>query len=77
MRELIRPRKNGLLADFHDIEGLTRQALKVLRDPTAYRTMGQAGAARVRERYSLDSSLSRLTAFYRRVCGETTEGVAT
>jgi glycosyltransferase involved in cell wall biosynthesis len=75
VRELIRPRKNGLLADFHDVEGLTEQALKVLRDPTAYRTLGQAGAALVRERYSLDSSLPRLTAFYRRICGEYTARV--
>jgi glycosyltransferase involved in cell wall biosynthesis len=75
VRELIKPGENGLLVDFHDIEGLASNALKVLRDPAMYRSMGARGAELIREKYNLESSLVRLTAFYRRVCGETTSAV--
>ena len=33
VREMIRDEENGLLADFFDVDGLTAQALRVLRDP--------------------------------------------
>ena len=73
VRELVRDRENGLLANFYDIEGMAQEALNVLRDPSAYRSLGQMGAALIRERYDLDRSLSRMTTFYRRICGQTTD----
>jgi glycosyltransferase involved in cell wall biosynthesis len=75
VRELINSGENGLLVDFHDVEGLASNALRVLRDPTMYRSMGTRGAELIREQYNLESSLVRLTSLYRRVCGETTSAV--
>src|SRR6185436_3016922 len=49
VRELITPGENGLLVDFHDVEGLASNALKVLRDPAMYRSMGTRGAELIRE----------------------------
>jgi len=66
VREVIKHEENGLLADFYDIEGLTEQALRVLREPEGFRPLGQAGAALVRSRYSLDYCLPRLAEFYSR-----------
>ena len=75
VRELISHGENGLLVDFHDVEGLASNALKVLRDPAMYRSMGTRGAELIREKYNLDSSLERLTSFYRQVCTETKSAV--
>ncbi len=58
VRELVGDRENRLLADFYDVDGMSKQALNVLRDPSAYRSLGQAGAALIREKYGLDSSQS-------------------
>lgn len=67
VREVISHGGTGLLADFYDVDGLARQALAVLRDPQAFRPLARAGAALVRERYSLDRTLPRLAEFFRRV----------
>lgn len=60
VRELITHGRNGLLADFFDVEGLAEQALEVLRTPSAYRELGKAAANHIREKYSLEAVLPRL-----------------
>ena len=75
--EVIRHGENGLLADFYDIDGLARQSLEVLRDPEAYRPLGQSGAALVSDRYDLDHCLAQMTAFFQRVCGDVFTPVTT
>jgi glycosyltransferase involved in cell wall biosynthesis len=65
--EMIQHGQNGLLADFHDVEGLTRQALDVLDRPSEFRPLGDRAAEIIREKYSLDAVLPRIVAFYRRV----------
>lgn len=67
VREMIRHERNGLLADFYDVEGFTKQALAVLDDPAAYRPLGEAGTAMIEERYSLERTLPRMLEMYRRV----------
>jgi glycosyltransferase involved in cell wall biosynthesis len=67
VREMIRHEENGLLADFFDVDGLTRQALRVLEDPEQFRPLGRAGTAMIDERYSVEVVLPRLRAFYERV----------
>jgi glycosyltransferase involved in cell wall biosynthesis len=59
-REVIAPGETGLLVDAGDAESLARRALAVLDDPATYRPLGDAAAARVRERYSQDVCLPRL-----------------
>jgi len=67
VREVITHGENGLLNDFFDVEGFADQALKVLRDPNAHRSLGRAGAKMVHERFSLDYCFPRLAEFYQQV----------
>ncbi len=66
VREVVSDGRNGLLADFFDVDGLVDRALAVLRDPAAHRTLGDHAAALVRERYSLDVTLPRLSQWLER-----------
>src|SRR5262249_34383619 len=43
VREFIQHGQNGLLQNFFDVDGFAATALHVLRDPEAYRHLGQAG----------------------------------
>jgi len=65
--EVVRHEETGLLADFFDVEGLAAQALRVLRDPAAFRSLGHAGRAEVEERYSLDHTFPKLWDLFMRV----------
>jgi len=67
VQEVIRHEETGLLADFFDVEGLARQALRVLKDPGACRPLGATGRALVQERYSIDKTLPALWKLFSRV----------
>ena len=67
VREFIRPGETGLLENFFDVDALAETALKVLADPRAYRHLGQAGEKLIREHYSLETIIPRMTAFYEEV----------
>jgi glycosyltransferase involved in cell wall biosynthesis len=64
VREVIEPGKNGLLADFFDVEALASAAGKVLDAPGDYKGLGRAGVQMIQERYSLDVCLPRMLALY-------------
>lgn len=59
-REYIQDGRNGLLCDFFDVDGMAERAVKVLRDPSAHRALGEAARATIEEKYSLDVCLPRL-----------------
>jgi glycosyltransferase involved in cell wall biosynthesis len=65
--EVIRHEENGLLADFYDVDELTRQALRVLDDPQQFRPLGEAGVRLVDEKYSLAKTAPQMLDLYRRV----------
>ena len=67
VREVIRHEETGLLADFFDVDGLARQAVRVLRDPGAYRALGAAGRAEVEARYSVETTFPKLWDLFTRV----------
>lgn len=68
VREMIRHEENGLLAGFFDIDALTREALRVLEDPPAFRQrLGAAGEAMIDEKYALTSTLPRMVELFERV----------
>ncbi|MGH7201250.1 MAG: glycosyltransferase [Planctomycetaceae bacterium] len=67
VREMISDGENGLLADFFDVENFARRAEEVLDDPQRFRPLGEAGAAMIRERYSLDVCLPRMLELYEAV----------
>src|SRR5262249_13710436 len=64
VQEVIDPGVHGLLADFFDVDGLTEQALKVLRDPGQFRHLGGAARARVLERYEQRRCIAALVQFF-------------
>lgn len=64
VREMVRDGENGLLVDFHDVEGLAARALDVLREPAAFDHLGRAGAAMIREQYALDVSLPKIVRLF-------------
>ncbi len=67
VREVIRHRENGLLADFFDVEALAATALEVLEDPLEFRALGEAAERTIAERYSLEVILPQMTELYERV----------
>jgi glycosyltransferase involved in cell wall biosynthesis len=67
--ELIEHGKNGLLADFYDVEGLAEQVLHVLRSPLEHRRLGRAGMELIRDSYAVGKTLPQMLSLYRRVLG--------
>jgi len=64
VREMIEHGKNGLLADFFDVEGLAATVNEVLDDPLAYRPLGQVGVDLVGRKYSLEVCLPQMLQLY-------------
>ncbi len=64
VREMVEDGKNGLLADFFDVDGLADVAGKVLDAPGEFKHLGAAGVDMIRERYSLDVCLPKMLALY-------------
>ena len=67
VRDLLTHEQTGLLADFHDVEGLANQALRVLSDPPAFRRLGETGMELIEDRYTLKKCLPRMLELYQRV----------
>jgi glycosyltransferase involved in cell wall biosynthesis len=55
--ELIVDRRTGLLVPPGDLDAMTRALAQLIRDPALRRHLGQAGAARVRESFSLTGNI--------------------
>jgi glycosyltransferase involved in cell wall biosynthesis len=64
VREMVRHGENGLLVDFFHVDGMVNQADRVLDDPAGHRPLGEAAAAGIRERYSLDVCLPQMLSLY-------------
>jgi glycosyltransferase involved in cell wall biosynthesis len=66
VREVIVDGETGLLADFFDVDALAQRALAVLRDPAAFRALGDRAAAMIESQYSLSVTLPRLVGLFER-----------
>lgn len=75
VREVIQHEQNGLLAGFYDVDGLTRQALRVLEDPEKHRPLGQTGMRLIDESYSLERKLPQMLDLYERTIQRHRQGV--
>jgi glycosyltransferase involved in cell wall biosynthesis len=64
VQEMIRPGKNGLLADFFNPEDFARQAVEVLKDPAQFRPLGRSAEEMITSQYSLDAVLPRMLQLY-------------
>jgi glycosyltransferase involved in cell wall biosynthesis len=71
VQELIEDGRNGLLADFFDVDGFVAQANRVLDDPAAHRPLGRAAERLVAEKYSLEVVLPQMKALYEETRGTT------
>ncbi len=60
VREMIEHGKNGLLADFFDVDGLAQNACAVLQKPDDHRHLGTNAAEFIRSKYALDMCLPQL-----------------
>ena len=68
VREVIRHEGNGLLAGFFELDRLTKEALRVIENPGAFRAeLGKAGEQLIDERYALTRTLPQLISFFERV----------
>jgi glycosyltransferase involved in cell wall biosynthesis len=67
VKEVIRHEETGLLAEFFDVEGLARQALRVLKAPGACSPLGAMGRTLVQERYSIGRTLPALWKLFTRL----------
>jgi glycosyltransferase involved in cell wall biosynthesis len=67
VREMIEHEKNGLLADFFDVDAFVAHAQAVLDDPEKFRPLGQAGMEMIQGKYSLDLCLDKMLKFYKEV----------
>jgi len=52
--------KTGFLVDEHDVSGMGLSMLRLLKNPSLARRMGQTGAPRIRENFSHDATATRL-----------------
>jgi glycosyltransferase involved in cell wall biosynthesis len=67
--ELIRDGENGRLVPPGDSRALADAILALLREPARARAMARAGQTMVRERYTIDATMTRTTAVYRGLLG--------
>ena len=63
--------KDGYLVPYDDPPALARAILKLLKDPVLRRTMGEAGAVKVRERFEIGKVAEKMEAFFLELIGHT------
>jgi glycosyltransferase involved in cell wall biosynthesis len=64
VREMIEDGRNGLLCGFFDVDGFAAKAVDVLRDPGAFRHLGEKAVARIHNDYAIDVILPRLARLF-------------
>ncbi len=68
--ELLKHGREGLLVDPDKPEQIAEAILRVLADPSFARQLGEAGQARIRERFSVENLVAQNVAFYKRCVNE-------
>jgi glycosyltransferase involved in cell wall biosynthesis len=73
VREYIEPGVDGLLENFFDFEAIAARVVEILKDPPAFRAIGDAAIKTVAEKFSLDVAMPRLKSLFERVAGQKRE----
>lgn len=63
--EIVRPGKDGYIVPVNDQQAVTEKMDMLLSNPEKLQTMGEAGRARVLEKYRVEDEASRLIDFFR------------
>jgi glycosyltransferase involved in cell wall biosynthesis len=66
VREVVAPGVTGLVEPLFDVERLAAAALGVLKDPGAYRPLGEAARRAMLQRYGLDVAVPALRDYFER-----------
>lgn len=69
-REIIESERSGLLFPSGDADAAGAQLMRLLASAELRRSLGRAGAARVRETFSMEAMLQRYASLYRRLWRE-------
>jgi glycosyltransferase involved in cell wall biosynthesis len=72
--EIVEDGVNGLLVPTRDAAALARAIVRLLEDQPRRRTMGEAGFARVNERFAVDRMVVETAAIYKRLVHGTRSG---
>jgi glycosyltransferase involved in cell wall biosynthesis len=67
VQEMITHEKNGLLAEFFDIDEFVNQAERVLDNPKQYKELGESAREMIHEKYSLEVCLPKMLKMYEEV----------
>jgi len=67
--EVVADGSTGVLVPTHDAQALAAAIVGLLRDQAARQRMGEAGLARVRERFTVERMVAETAAVYRAVAG--------
>ncbi len=70
VQEAIDNGKNGILCGFDDVENLTKRALEVLKDPPAFRHLGEGARQRVMERYEKKKCIDQIVGLFKEASGK-------
>jgi glycosyltransferase involved in cell wall biosynthesis len=66
VREVLQHERNSLLADFFDVDALTRLALEVIDDPQRFQPLAQAAVQLIDDKYSLEKVTPQMVDLFER-----------
>ena len=69
LRELVEDGRTGILVSPGDSASLARALAELVRDPARAKELGQAAAARAREKFNLEGTVDAFAALYREAVG--------
>ena len=67
--EVVRHGETGVLCQVGDVDGMAREAVRILTDDARWRAMSTLAAADARERFSIEDVVGRYEAFYAETLG--------
>lgn len=70
VQEAIDHGQQGILVDFYDVDAMTDNAMKMLRDPAEFQSMREGARNRVLERYEKEHCIQQMIKLYRSVVGD-------
>jgi glycosyltransferase involved in cell wall biosynthesis len=67
--EIVVDGETGILVPMGDVGAMAEAIIRILQDPAAAKAMGERGRLRVGEHFSIEQTVERVEAVYRRLVG--------